>query len=40
MLNQMDEKRLSISKRNAVKARSFGGAGINEIYPKLDTLLK
>ena len=40
MINQIDEKRLSTSTKKTVKVRSFGGAGVKEIYPKLGSLLR
>ena len=40
MLNQLDQDRLSTSTNKLVKVRSYGGAGINTIYTKLDGLLK
>ena len=40
MINQMDQVRLSSSTKKSVVIRSFGGAGVNEMYPKLENLLK
>ena len=40
MLNQLDQDRLSTSTNKLVKVRSYGGAGINTLYTKLDGLLK
>ena len=40
MINQMDQKRLSSSTQKSVKIRAFGGAGIKEVYSKLECLLK
>ena len=40
MLNQLDQDRLSTSTNKLVKVRSYGGAGIINIYAKLDGLLK
>ena len=40
MINQMDEDRLSNNSKRSVKVRAFGGFRINEIYSKLDSLLK
>ena len=40
MINQMDEEKLSRSSKKSIKVRAYGGHGVNDIYGKLDTLLK
>ena len=40
MVNQMNKVRLTRSTKKIVKVRSFGGFGVNDIYSKLDALLK
>ena len=40
MLNQLNQDRLSTSTNKLVKVRSYGEAGINNIYTKLNGLLK
>ena len=40
MINQMDQVRLCNSTKKSVVVRSFGGAGVSEMYPKLEKLLK
>ena len=40
MINQLDQDRLSVSTNKIVKVMAFGGADINNIYTKIEDLLK
>ena len=40
MINQLDQDRLSVSTNKIVKVMAFGGANINNIYTKIEDLLK